>query len=120
MKTCNKCGVEKLLALFQFRPQYNNYYGACKECRSAQIKEWREKNREDYNAKNKIWRQSRIERDRELRANWKKSNPELVKEQKRKNWHATQKDKANEKRRLNRESERFIGRLESEENNHLV
>lgn len=120
MKTCNKCLVEKSLELFQFRPQYNNYYGACKECRTLQIKEWREKNRTDYNAKNKIWRESRIERERESRANWKKSNPELVKEQKRKDWHATQKDRVNEKRRIDREGERFIRQLESEKNNYPV
>lgn len=45
-KICGKCGVEKSLDAFHYRPDTKKIRNICHPCRIAQINEWQERNRE--------------------------------------------------------------------------
>lgn len=53
MKLCRKCGKEKPLTDF-FKDRANKtsgYHSICKDCKNERTAQWREKNKEQYNAK---------------------------------------------------------------------
>ena len=82
MKTCKKCGVEKMLDEFYMR--VDGHRGECKTCWRAKSKKRYEENPEQHAASVAKWRKENAEKDRQVRrratSKWFKANPAHVNE----------------------------------------
>lgn len=63
MKTCNSCKLEKAFdQFFKAKNSSDGYYTICKACKKKRTYEWRDNNRDLYNAGARAWGQANPER----------------------------------------------------------
>lgn len=88
MKTCSKCKLEKNESEYHAcKKSKSGLQAQCKVCRNAQIKVWKEKNREEYLRKSREYAKREYDKHPEKfieRHNeWKRNNPEILVESNR-------------------------------------
>ena len=86
MKKCSICGINKDLSLFYFRRDNQKYRNECKSCLIKHSTEYNRINSIKVNIRKRDWERKHLIQTRKCKANWKRRNPEKVKEQNRKDW----------------------------------
>lgn len=93
MKTCTKCGVEKLETEFHKRAvSLGGFASKCKACVSQWQKEDRAKNPTVHLARVKVWAKNNREKSREFHKRWRDKNHEQAKAASR-NWARKNKER---------------------------
>lgn len=79
MKQCSACKIIKDLSFFpKNKHSKDGLHNACKECRRAINKKWREDNREHKKNQDKDYRIKNPEKFRQYVARWRLKSPEKV------------------------------------------
>jgi hypothetical protein len=86
LKICSKCNIEKPITEFSKHVKYKSgIRNSCKTCESIIKKQWKKDNPDKVKEERKRWKKNNPDKVKEGRKRWKKDNPDKVKEE-RKRW----------------------------------
>ena len=110
LKRCTKCNILKPLSDFSFRTDTQKYRNCCKECKSKQQKEWRDKHQDEI----KQYRQDNKEHNSEVRKKYYKKNASHLKEY-AKSYYSEHKEDYNQKaKEYKKEHKEYISEYNKE------
>jgi len=99
MKVCSKCNIEKPLDDFYLdKRNKSGVTGSCKPCYNLNQKKWKESNLNKVKEIQTNWRKNNREKVNEIQKKYYKNNLEIVKESSKK-WKKNNPDKVNENKR---------------------
>src|ERR1039457_791906 len=82
-QVCNKCDIEKVLNMFKFRNDTNNYRRICMSCGSKQKKNYYETNKEEISLEFKEYRKQNKKYFKEYGKEYREKNSEQIKKDKK-------------------------------------
>jgi 5-methylcytosine-specific restriction endonuclease McrA len=101
MKSCTKCGKEKVLDDFPFdKRTKDGRVTICRICTKIQQTAWRHLNREHWNEKSRNWAENNPEKYKEIQSKWHTSEEALAQRRQWKKNNRVRVQEINEQRRI--------------------